>query len=259
MATYAEEFINHFDENWQEVDMLIDLVNNLKDDDTKSKTYCRILSVLMVANLEGYLTEAVRTLIKDINYHKYFCLSNNAMKKTFCLQFIPDEKGNGRRITKLVEMFNGLDVKYNEAPFLFENNKNPKMSIIDTLFSRICGTDFWGYICGGEIDNVFQNNIEENEKYITLLKERIRNGVIVFPYNIDRRNLGFNDEVKKNNKECLWNLFINDMLNNRHQVAHGKNSNFTLNRNVIREQKEKIIILELVFTILMFERALDRG
>lgn len=258
MATYAEEFFNHFDDNWEEIDMLIDLINSLEDEDPKLKTYCRILSVLMVANLEGYLTEVIRTLIKDINYHKFFCFTNNQMKRTYCLQFIPDGKGSDKRIAKLIEMLDTLEVKYNEAPFLFESSKNPKVSIIEKLFSKVCSTDFWGHICGGDIDDVFQNNIEDNEKYILLLKGRIKSGVSVFPYNIDKSDLGFNNKTNKINKESLWSMFIDEILKNRHQVAHGMNYNFTMNRNVIREQKEKIIILELLFTILVFEGALSR-
>lgn len=256
MTTFADEFFSHFDENWQEVDMLMKLIDEMDDNDHRIKTYCRIISVLMVANLEGYLTEIVRMLIKDINYYGSFSSSNNVMKRTFCSQFIPDEKGNEGRLTKLVETFDGLNVKFNDDPFIFYN-KNPKATVIDKLFSKVGGENFLGYISQGDIDDVFQNDLSENEKYIKELKRRIEAGIKSFPYDINLNGLGFNDKPKKI-KECLWGSFINEILKNRHAVAHGMNFNGNLNINILNEQKLKIVILELVFTILLFNVAIAR-
>ena len=210
----------------------------------------------MVANLEGYLQETIITLIKDINRYNAFPSTHYAMKKTYCLQFIPEEKGNEKRIARLIEKFDGLKIAYDEEPFIYAN-KNPKISIIESLYTRICGESFLGYISGNGIEDVFQNDIEANENYSKLLRKRISEGVKEFPYNIDLSGLGINVQSKTIRTECPWSVFINEILKNRHRVAHGVRGDLTVGRDKIKEYKGKIIILELLFTVLLFSKALQ--
>ena len=59
-------------------------------------------------------------LIDDININNAFSVSSDRMKRTFCGQFIDkDSKGYEKRITKMVDLFEQTDIKYNEAPFFY--------------------------------------------------------------------------------------------------------------------------------------------
>ena len=128
MSTFASDFLNDFDDRWSEVELLIQMAEQMEDEESKHQVLCRTTIVLIVANFEGFLNEILRCLIKDINTNHYFKNTSERMKRTYCTQFLADERGNDKRITKLVEKFDELDASYDIEPFLYENNKNPKAS-----------------------------------------------------------------------------------------------------------------------------------
>jgi len=76
-------------------------------------------------------------ILKDINKFGLFRDALYPVKQAFCSAFInAEEKGNGNKISKLIETFNDLEVKFQPEPFLFEGNKNPKASVIEKLLKK---------------------------------------------------------------------------------------------------------------------------
>ena len=70
--------------------------------------------------------------LDDVNNNDAFSITSRAMKKTFCSQFLDTEsKGYERKAAKMIELFEQTNVNYTVEPFLYENNKNPKASVIE--------------------------------------------------------------------------------------------------------------------------------
>jgi hypothetical protein len=257
MSTIAFEFFRNFDARWSEVNILLDIAKETEDTDPKFKVLCRAATVLVVANFEGFLTETLNSIIGDINLNSYFKYTSNRMKETFCSQFFDlSEKGNDKRIRRLAEMFDELDVKYSKEPFLFENNKNPKASVIEKLFEEIGGSNFFGYISECDIEKVFENDVDYNLILHNLMMERLLSGTENFPYNINVDNIGFNYELKKPKKDCLWMTFLDETLKARHVVAHGVSLDNSLSIEEISGIIEKVKIIELSFGILVCKECL---
>ena len=158
MSTFASDFIEGYDERWSEVNTLIDMAQGLDDGDKEYCALCRATIVLIVANFEGFIYEAMRCFINDVNSNNAFSMTSEKMKMTYCTQFITPEKGNERKLRKLVDVLNELDTKYAIEPFLYENNKNPKATVIEKYFEEVGGKNFWKYISDCEIDKVFEND-----------------------------------------------------------------------------------------------------
>lgn len=253
MSTFASDFVERFDARWDEVSILIGMAEEIGEEDKKYSVLCRAAIVLIVANLEGYLQETIKCLIYDVNKNSAFSITSNRMKRTFCSQFIDiDSKGNEKKITKLVELFEQTNIKYTLEPFLYENNKNPKASVIEKYFEEIGGENFWGYITDCDIEKVFENDSDIVQDIIEKLKKVLVLGVENFPYGIDFSLIGYNLSGKRVPNECLWKVFLNQTLKARHDVAHGISLDNTMSIDEIKNTKNKIEILELTFAILIF-------
>lgn len=253
MSTFASDFADKFDARWDEVSILISMAEEMDEADEKYNILCRAAIVLIVANLEGFLQETIKCLIADVNNNNAFLITSEKMKRTFCGQFIDVEKGNERKITKMVELFEQLNVSYTVEPFLYENNKNPKASVIDKYFEEIGGKNFWGYITNCEIEKVFENDLHTMQSILDILKSVLISGVEEFPYCIDISCIGYNLSNSKVSDECLWKVFLNQTLKARHDVAHGISQDNTMSLDEIKNTKEKVQILELTFAILVFK------
>ena len=119
----------------------------MEDTDPKYRVLCRASIVLLVANLKGFLNEVQRCIIKVINLNDYFRHTSYSMKETFCGQFIDiADKGMNKKMYRLIEIFDELHTQYTVEPFLYENSKNSKMSVIEKFFNEIGGKNFFGYI-----------------------------------------------------------------------------------------------------------------
>ena len=253
----ASDFLNDFDERWNEVELLIHMAEQMEDEEFKHQVLCRTTIVLIVANFEGFLNEIIRCLIKDINANQFFRFTSSRMKKTYCTQFFGDERGNEKKITKLIGKFDELDALYDIEPFLYENNKNPKASVIEKLFNEISNKEFFAYLTECDLEEVFENEMSVTNGYVNKLKNAALSGTDNFPYQLELDGLGFNLDKKKAPADCLWKLFMNETLKARHTVAHGISQDNTMSLLEIKKTKEKIKILELSFAILILQNSIE--
>lgn len=260
MSTLAAELIREFDIRWKEVDLLIDIVDHLDDSDSKFQVICRATIVLIVANFEGYLKETLKCLIGDINSNHYFKNTSEKMKMTYCHQFFsPEEKNFEKKARRLIEVFDELDTKYSIEPFLFENNKNPKVKIIEKLFEEIGRNSFFGYVTNCDIEKAFENSLFTTTQIINRIKDGLIAGTEEFPYNIKIDEMGFNLKKTSAPKDCLWQTFLDRVLEARNAVAHGISQDNTMSLLEIKDTKEKIKVLELSFSALVFKYALKEN
>lgn len=253
MSTFASDFIDKFDARWDEVSILIRMAEELGEENEKYNILCRAAIVLIVANLEGIIQETIKCLIADVNSNNAFSITSEKMKRTFCGQFIDIEKGNEKKITKLIEVFEQLNVQYTLEPFLYENNRNPKASVIDKYFEEVGGKNFWGYITDCDIEKVFENDSDIVCNILNSLRRVLQLGVEDFPYSINISSTGYNLSKTKVSDECLWKVFLNRTLKARHNVAHGVSQDNTMSLDEIKKTKDKMEILELTFAILVFK------
>lgn len=252
MSTMAFDLFQNFDARWMEVNLLLNLAEEMEDTDPKYNVLCRASIVLVVANLEGFLKEVLKNVIKDINLNNFFKHTSYQMKETFCGQFIDlSDKSLKKKVKRLVETLEELDTQYTIEPFLYENNRNPKVSVIDKLFSEVGGNNFFRYITDCDIEKVFENDTDYSQALIINMKNAIIRGTESFPYCVNLQQVPFNFTNKKVNKECLWNIFINETLKARHTVAHGVSFEDTMAKGEILNIIEKVKILELAYGLLI--------
>lgn len=74
-----------------------------------------------------------------------------------------------------------------------------------------------------------------------------------FPYNIDISSIELNLSNNKVSDDCLWKTFLNQTLKARHNVAHGISFDNTMSIEEIKNTREKIVILEKLFAVLIFK------
>ena len=260
MNTFASDFIAEFDARWKEVSVLIEMAEEIGQEEHRFNILCRAAIVLIVANFEGFLQEAIKCLIKDVNDNDAFSYTSTQMKRTFCSQFIdPEDKRNEKKVTRMVELFEEVNIHYTIEPFLYENNKNPKASVIEKYFKEIGGKDFFSYITNCDIEKVFENDLDFVSELINKMKKTLEEGTQTFPYNIDISTIGFNLAKEKASRECLWKVFLNQTLRARHDVAHGILLDNTITLDELKNTKDKIAILELTFAVLIFTVGLGRS
>ena len=153
----------------------------------------------------------------------------------------------------MVDLFEQANIKYTIAPFFYENNKNPKASVIEKYFEEIVDRNFWGYITDCRIEKVFENDNEFVLEITTQLSDILTRGVREFPYNIDISSIELNLSNNKVSDDCLWKTFLNQTLKARHNVAHGISFDNTMSIEEIKNTREKIVILEKLFAVLIFK------
>ena len=258
MSTIAFDLFQNFDARWTEVDLLLNMAKETEDINPKYRVLCRASIVLIVANLEGFLNEVLKCIIKDINMNDFFKHTSYRMKETFCGQFIDiSDKGMSKKIHRLIETFDELHTQYTIEPFIYENGKNPKASVIDKLFYEVGGKNFFGYITDCDIEKAFENDTDYNQNLINSMKEVLVNGTESFPYDIKLEQVPFNLENNSVNKECLWNTFVNETLKARHTVAHGVSLEDTMTMEEILKTIEKVKIIELTFGLLICKKCIS--
>lgn len=249
MSTFAYDLFSNFDERWKEVYILLNMIDN-SDKQEEVDALCRANTVLITANFEGFISETIRMIISDVNRFGHFKDTPYKMKSIHCSQYIDiNDKNQKKRLDKLVNDFSDLNTKYVIAPFLYENNKNPKPKTVEDYFDKLGGKNFFSYItdCGLEI--VFENDKELTHSLIQKLYTSLINGVERYPYLIDLTSIDFNLNNRKVN-DCLWITFLNQTLKDRHSVAHGMTLDSIATGAELHDIVDKIKVLELCFAML---------
>lgn len=235
--------------SYKHLNRLTDITNYIKEN------YEGDISLESLAKIFGYSPTYLSKMFQKyakVSYREY--LQSIRMKRTFCSQFIDtDNKGYEKKITKMVDLFEQANIQYTIAPFFYENNKNPKVSVIEKYFEEIVDRNFWGYITDCRIEKVFENDNEFVLEITTQLSDILIRGVRELPYNIDISSIELNLSNNKVSDDCLWKTFLNQTLKARHNVAHGISFDNTMSIEEIKNTREKIVILEKLFAVLIFK------
>lgn len=232
MSTFAHALVSSTDERWSEVNVLLGTAARTDTSDELRNALCRASAVLIVAHFEGFIKEAARAIISDINQHSTFQHTHNHIKRVFCRTFTgsngnaPDKDDNERE-TRLISLLDGLNAKIDFAPFV-GGTSNPKPDVVERICNSLGAENFFARINSPWFDPVFSGTDPEIGALLTSLKDHLNASVDVFPYKVQPALFGMDKSNGKSRSgggggksTTLWETFLDSLLAQRHTIAHG--------------------------------------
>jgi hypothetical protein len=268
MTTFAYALVDSVDARWSEINLLIIEAESRSNNIDFYNALCRSISVLMIAQFEGFIKDTARAVIDDINKFSSFKEAPSALKQRFCRSFLEKENEKGSeelqgRITKLIGMFDGLETQFTLEPFLVkdvqDHDKNPSPSVIDRITANFGVRDFFKSINGSDLDSIFSDTSSEIEKLKIKLRDHVILGIEHYPYKLKpiNFNIGLNTletNVSSKKVRTLWQDFLDNMMARRHGIAHGSISENPNSIEEIRNSLMKLEILQLAILMVICEK-----
>ncbi|XOF33261.1 MAG: MAE_28990/MAE_18760 family HEPN-like nuclease [Candidatus Electrothrix sp. YB6] len=251
MATFLSEFLDQLDEKWQEIDILLGEAK--KQEDLNYDLYnalCRSITVLLVAHLEGFTKELVRSVSQDLNKNCSFSELPQKIQNTYCIKYIgnpPDKRSHSywKKVKNLSEKFSELEANISFEPFLTTTNKNPKPDTIKLIFSGFGVENVFSCLHDSELDNVFSGTNRELKESIDKERSILKKSLVVFPYSCQESRLNLKESTIKVARRTLWQEFLDEINRKRHEVAHGNDFDNTESVDVLETRKDKVVFLQL--------------
>jgi hypothetical protein len=237
---------------WREVDVLL---NKAKDEESKPNldlhdVLCRAAVVLIAAHLEGFVRDCAKAVVDDINHFSTFKKTPNIVKRTFCSSFIVAEgEESNARVEKLIQTFDTLETKLSPEPFLFhgknDDQKNASPSVIERITRNFGVKKVFSLLAGSKLDDVFAGSALAADVIATELQNELSNAVLAFPYTVDVGKFGLDVRGTVAAKaRTLWETFLDSLMKERHQIAHGSSQLNGSSVSEIRLIKAKVIVLQ---------------
>ena len=260
MSTFVYDLIDSIEYRWREVDLLIEKASIERDKNEELyNAICRATVVLIVAHFEGFIKENLKLIIEDVNKFGSFSKISKPMKKTFCNKFIDIvDKGNQNRLKNLIDTFEELNVKLDIKPFLFESNKNPSPNIIDKICNKFGIDNFLEILEASKVSDVFKNDKSENESLKACIKDKLMEGVSIFPYELDIENFNINVPKAKKKDSGMWVEFLDNLLRIRNGIAHGTDLNNSLSVEEIKDMRLKVELIQYSFATVLCYKSIKR-
>ena len=214
---------------------------------------CRSAQVLLSAHFEGYLKDLIKNALDDINRFSSFGVSSNGLQRRLCEHFVisPGEdktsKINNEKIKKLQEALTGLDIKFKKEYFSYDENSNPKATILDKYAEMFGVKNFFNQLKKSRLDLVFSNTKADNSVICREVEEYLLLSTANFPYTAEISFLSIDDT--KSTSVTLWDDFLSGVLKRRHDIAHGRELENSVHHSVIEGDVLKIKLLVYAFTL----------
>lgn len=266
MTTYVYELATSLDERWQEVNILIQKAS--EEENSNQGLYdalCRATVLLIVAHFESFLKETTRAIIRDINTFSTFSKSPMAFKRTFCKVFIDPNDGDFKeaelKTQKLIGILDGLDTKFSFESFLVEtaygNNKNPSPSMITKISTNFGVRNVFSWLYSQKIDIVFNGVRSEIEALIAELREHVIGNTENYPYSLNIARFEIAEPNSKSNPTArsFWETFLDDLMKSRNDIAHGSTLKNSLSIRDLVDFRDKVIILEYSFLLILCHKS----
>lgn len=259
MNTFAAALIDSLDDRWDEINVLLQKAEAEKDNEQLFNALCRSAIVLLVGHFEGFIKDAVKAAINDINHNSSFKNIPIELKRTFCSYFIDKtEHGNEYRINLLIDTFDNLETKLKVEPFLNDtpdNNKNPAPAIVEKIARKFGVSNFFQQLHESDLDVIFEDDKNESDLLLQRLRDHLEQGISDYPYNLDSNSFGVKEKTIKGGKKTrtLWESFLDELLRTRHAIAHGTSLDNGRSVPEIELNVAKIKILQCIFSIVLFE------
>jgi hypothetical protein len=252
MATYFEVGLTSLKTRLVEFDLIVqEAQKHLTSNTPLHDALCRSAHILLIAHFEGYVKQIVKDCLDDVNSYSSFKQSKLHLKKKLCENFIPvleNNRSNHKKIFELIEILDPLETKFKKEYFLHADNKNPKATVLDRIVKNFGVENFFNKVKQSKLDQVFSNTLDENIKLCDKFGNLLNKWTVQYPYNIDFKFLEI-DQSKKTN-DNLWDTFLNNILQQRHNIAHGTLTENSLSCKELQENKIKVQIL--IYALSMF-------
>ncbi len=179
------------------------------------------------------------------------------MKRTFCSTFIVSQgEESNVKVEKLIQMFDGLNTKLEHEPFLFhgkhDDHKNPSPSVIEKVSQNFGVKNIFALIADSKLDEVFAGSLSAIAQLTSDLRTELDATVSAFPYTVDIAKFALDmPGVTKAKVRTLWETFLDNLMKERHQIAHGSSQLNGSSVTEIRLSKSKVIILQFALMALL--------
>jgi hypothetical protein len=228
MPSFVASLFNSLEERFAEIDVLLQAAGTFENTDVKlCDGICRCVVVLQAAHLEGFVRDATKAVVADLNRFSSFRHLQERTKRTFCKAFIPEDgKDANERTNRLIQLLDGLDTKLNWEIFLAttdnDGHKNATPTIIEKVFRNFGVRNVFSLLAESSLDDVFSLTNSEIEYFEARLKEHVRKNTLEFPYTIEPKQFGLDTASNTTgNSRTLWEAFVDDLMYRRHKIAHG--------------------------------------
>lgn len=257
MPTFLSEFTRELEQRWEEIDLLITQCEVAENGNPKLySALSRSISVLIVAHLEGFTKDLVKTVIHDINQNANFSRLSIEIQRTYCRKFLGNQdniSGNYHVYVKqLIEKFSEIQCSISHEPYLISENKNPKPDILKTIMNNFGIKNIFSNIKNSDFDEVFADmslvDIQQNAK---IAKDILLEDLDKFPYSSELKTFKLNGTQVVNNERTLCQTFLDEINQKRHEVAHGNIFNNSEDPKVLKKRRFTVYYLQLMLIALI--------
>ncbi|PZO58698.1 MAG: hypothetical protein DCF15_04495 [Phormidesmis priestleyi] len=265
MSTFVNYLVNSIEDQWKEVDVLIE--RSAEERDTNPTLYsalCRASIVLMVAHLEGFTKEVARAILDDANQFSSFRKAPYPIQATFCKTFTGANKEDSRRTKELIDLLCGLETKLSLEPFLIErargNSKNPSPRVIDKICANFGVSYFFSRIENSQLDIIFSGVRSDTEALLEKLTNHTSVGTEVYPYSMNVSEFGIDasDHGGGRRTNTFWMTFLDQLLESRNGIAHGSSTTNSLSVGELIEFRNKVAVLQHALVLVLCHEALPK-
>ncbi|HRN44054.1 MAG TPA: HEPN domain-containing protein [Flavobacterium sp.] len=252
--TFVSVRLENIEKRFSEIDTLLNLAKQNKEDSQIYSALCRSAHVLLVSHFEGIYKDIVKD---DLNSNIDFINISKSIFRTHSLHFMHNDArdSNIEHIKdKLWDAFKEYKCNLKHEPFLRTDNKNPTQKIIDDILNKFGEKDFFYSLSNSKLEIVFENNFKMSQRELYRIKRYTQAGTKNFPYTLDTTyykaiNNSLNKEPRKKIKKGLFEEFLEEFLKDRHAIVHGSRLDNPKNSKEIASSKIKIEILIYAFII----------
>jgi len=257
MSTFLYELVSELDENWKEVDLLLQEAQKLQNSHLDLyNAICRSITVLIVAHLEGFTKELVRAIIHDFNRNCTFKDLPSSVQRTYCKKYLgvdgdTNSKNYKIKVSVLTEKFCDVECKISHEPFLLRSNDNPNPDAISKIFQNFGVRSVFSHLHESKVDSVFYESNKTTKDDIEKQKIYILNAVDTYPYSCNLSRINLNKFIGEMPKRTLWQEFLDHINMIRHGVAHGSDLDNSESVSMLEARKDKVVYLQLALIELM--------
>ena len=251
MSTFIASLLVSIDGRWQEVDTLLQTasVNQTTNADLHD-VLCRSATVLTAAHLEGFIRDAAKAVVEDVNRFSEFRHLPRIPKRTFCRTFIPEDgKDANERTEKMVALLEGLETPLTWESFLFdgrkENHKNPSPTMIEKVARNFGIKKIFRLLASSKLDQVFSATPSEIAALKQDLRSHLNSTTAAYPYTVDASLFDLRDPGTTSGPRTLWESFLDQLMLKRHRIAHGSAYDNVDSATELAITKTKVEILQL--------------
>lgn len=255
---YLNLLVSELESRWDEIAILLRAAEDSKyTNATLHDAICRSVTVLMVANLEGFYKDLIRNTIDDLNDNYRFNDLSKAIQRHYCSKFLDSKSTDKAKnaLTKiLMEEFQILNSNINSKPFLYAKNNNPKPQIIESLFENLGINIVFKVLKASRYELVFSEGNSYLEDKISDYIQELKDYSSNFPYQYTRKSFNILTNTSEQRRErTLWEEFLDQLNKRRHEVAHGNDLRNIDSVENLTFQKNKIIFLQLALIHIIIE------